>query len=125
MLCAVLQGSATANAALAAANVAAAVENMVATGTEGASETAVAASAAPGATAVAAAAPVVPQPAPAPPLRKAKTKEGKGKAGPMWCLSNKRGSFLKVILVAHDLILDICVLLFDYRFFRVLRSERS
>uniref|UniRef100_A0A674PEZ3 Chromodomain helicase DNA binding protein 4 n=1 Tax=Takifugu rubripes TaxID=31033 RepID=A0A674PEZ3_TAKRU len=54
------------------------LKNMVATGTDGASETAVAASAAPAAPAVAAAAPVVPQPAPAPPLRKAKTKEGKG-----------------------------------------------
>uniref|UniRef100_A0A668UPH6 DNA helicase n=1 Tax=Oreochromis aureus TaxID=47969 RepID=A0A668UPH6_OREAU len=46
-----LKGCATANAALAAANVAAAVENMVVAGTET---------------------------APAPPLRKAKTKEGKG-----------------------------------------------
>uniref|UniRef100_A0AAQ4PQU5 DNA helicase n=1 Tax=Gasterosteus aculeatus aculeatus TaxID=481459 RepID=A0AAQ4PQU5_GASAC len=48
-----LKGSATANAALAAANVAAAVENMVVAGTD-------------------------PPAAPAPPLRKAKTKEGKG-----------------------------------------------
>uniref|UniRef100_A0A8C2X1C6 Chromodomain helicase DNA binding protein 4 n=1 Tax=Cyclopterus lumpus TaxID=8103 RepID=A0A8C2X1C6_CYCLU len=50
-----LKGSATANAALAAANVAAAVENMVVAGTDGGPET-----------------------TPAPPLRKAKTKEGKG-----------------------------------------------
>lgn len=56
---------------------AAAVENMVATGTDGGSETSVPALAAP--SAVAAAAPVVPPAAPAPPLRKAKTKEGKGK----------------------------------------------
>lgn len=77
LCCAVLQGSATANAALAAANVAAAVENMVATGTDGGSETGIPASAAPSAAAVVV--PVVPPAAPAPPLRKAKTKEGKGK----------------------------------------------
>uniref|UniRef100_A0A3B4BXA4 DNA helicase n=1 Tax=Pygocentrus nattereri TaxID=42514 RepID=A0A3B4BXA4_PYGNA len=59
-----LRGSATANAALAAANVAAAVESMVAA--EG-----------PGAT-PAAPPPTDPQPPPAPPVRKAKTKEGKG-----------------------------------------------
>uniref|UniRef100_A0A669C189 Chromodomain helicase DNA binding protein 4 n=1 Tax=Oreochromis niloticus TaxID=8128 RepID=A0A669C189_ORENI len=52
-----LKGCATANAALAAANVAAAVENMVVAGTE---------------------TPIAPPAAPAPPLRKAKTKEGKG-----------------------------------------------
>uniref|UniRef100_H3CFF6 Chromodomain helicase DNA binding protein 4 n=1 Tax=Tetraodon nigroviridis TaxID=99883 RepID=H3CFF6_TETNG len=61
-----LKGSATANAALAAANVAAAVENMVVTGTDGGAETGVTASPAP------------PPAAPAPPVRKAKTKEGKG-----------------------------------------------
>lgn len=76
VLCAVLQGSATANAALAAANVAAAVENMVVTGTDGGAETGVTASPAPGTAAAAAA---VPPAAPVPPLRKAKTKEGKGK----------------------------------------------
>uniref|UniRef100_A0A3Q2VQR6 Chromodomain helicase DNA binding protein 4 n=1 Tax=Haplochromis burtoni TaxID=8153 RepID=A0A3Q2VQR6_HAPBU len=52
-----LKGCATANAALAAANVATAVENMVVAGTE---------------------TPAAPPAAPAPPLRKAKTKEGKG-----------------------------------------------
>ncbi|XP_036394002.1 chromodomain-helicase-DNA-binding protein 4 isoform X1 [Megalops cyprinoides] len=73
-----LRGSATATAALAAANVAAAVESMVTSGAEegqgarpavadGASSAAPAPSAA-----------VEPQPPPAPPLRKAKTKEGKG-----------------------------------------------
>lgn len=82
-LSAVLQGSATANAALAAANVAAAVENMVVTGTDGGAETGVTASPAPGATAAAAVAAAVPPAAPAPPLRKAKTKEGKGKASSM------------------------------------------
>ncbi|KAG7469369.1 hypothetical protein MATL_G00128050 [Megalops atlanticus] len=73
-----LRGSATATAALAAANVAAAVENMVASGAEegqGARPAVAggAASAAPAPTAAA-----EPQPPPAPPLRKAKTKEGKG-----------------------------------------------
>lgn len=58
---------------------AAAVENMVATGTDGGAETGVTASPAPGATAAAAVAAAVPPAAPAPPLRKAKTKEGKGK----------------------------------------------
>uniref|UniRef100_A0A8B9LWN0 Chromodomain helicase DNA binding protein 4a n=1 Tax=Astyanax mexicanus TaxID=7994 RepID=A0A8B9LWN0_ASTMX len=61
-----LRGSATANAALAAANVAAAVESMVAAE----------------APAAAAPAPVEPPPPPAPPVRKAKTKEGKGKQIP-------------------------------------------
>ncbi|KAK1805394.1 hypothetical protein P4O66_019709, partial [Electrophorus voltai] len=59
-----LRGSATANAALAAANVAAAVESMVA------AEAPVAIPAMPPS--------AEPQPPPAPPLRKAKTKEGKG-----------------------------------------------
>uniref|UniRef100_A0A8C2WZK4 Chromodomain helicase DNA binding protein 4 n=1 Tax=Cyclopterus lumpus TaxID=8103 RepID=A0A8C2WZK4_CYCLU len=68
-----LKGSATANAALAAANVAAAVENMVVAGTDGGPETSAAASPAP-APAIA----PTPAAAPAPPLRKAKTKEGKG-----------------------------------------------
>lgn len=58
-----LRGAAAANAALATANVPAAVDNMVA-------EVAPAAAAPP--------APVEPLPTPAPPLRKAKTKEGKG-----------------------------------------------
>ncbi|XP_076158076.1 chromodomain-helicase-DNA-binding protein 4a [Alosa pseudoharengus] len=58
-----LRGSATATAALAAANVAAAVESMV---TEGPAAT------------LAPPPPPEPQPPPAPPLRKAKTKEGKG-----------------------------------------------
>ncbi|XP_030640617.1 chromodomain-helicase-DNA-binding protein 4a [Chanos chanos] len=61
-----LRGSATANAALAAANVAAAVDNMVTSGTE-----------TPASTPSVPPAPE-PQPPPAPPLRKAKTKEGKG-----------------------------------------------
>ncbi|TNN54551.1 Chromodomain-helicase-DNA-binding protein 4 [Liparis tanakae] len=69
-----LKGSATATAALAAANVAAAVENMVVAGTDGGPEPSAPASPAP--------APVIAPPpvaaAPAPPLRKAKTKEGKG-----------------------------------------------
>ncbi|XP_051812413.1 chromodomain-helicase-DNA-binding protein 4 [Acanthochromis polyacanthus] len=70
-----LKGCATANAALAAANVAAAVENMVVAGTEGGAENV------PVVAPVAAAAPATPTAAPAPPavpLRKAKTKEGKG-----------------------------------------------
>ncbi|XP_058503493.1 chromodomain-helicase-DNA-binding protein 4 isoform X5 [Solea solea] len=71
-----LKGSASANAALAAANVAAAVENMVVAGTDGGPETGAATSPATALTPAAAA----PTPAapPAPPLRKAKTKEGKG-----------------------------------------------
>ncbi|XP_061573077.1 chromodomain-helicase-DNA-binding protein 4 isoform X2 [Cololabis saira] len=85
-----LKGCATANAALAAANVAAAVENMVVSGTDGGSETGPAASpvstpapaSAPTPTVAPAAppapAPPPPPPPPAPPLRKAKTKEGKG-----------------------------------------------
>ncbi|KAI1885786.1 hypothetical protein AGOR_G00207380 [Albula goreensis] len=67
-----LRGSASANAALAAANVAAAVESMV----EGAP-----AAGGAGAASLAVPAPISvaePQPPPAPPLRKAKTKEGKG-----------------------------------------------
>ncbi|KAM9782528.1 chromodomain-helicase-DNA-binding protein 4 [Neosynchiropus ocellatus] len=67
-----LKGSASANAALAAANVAAAVENMVVAGTEGEADAGAAASSAPAQAAAATPA------APAPPLRKAKTKEGKG-----------------------------------------------
>ncbi|XP_033957567.1 chromodomain-helicase-DNA-binding protein 4 isoform X1 [Pseudochaenichthys georgianus] len=69
-----LKGSASANAALSAASVAAAVENMVVPGTDGCLETGAAASP-PAPTPPAAAAPPAP---PAPPLRKAKTKEGKG-----------------------------------------------
>uniref|UniRef100_A0A671Y5S0 Chromodomain helicase DNA binding protein 4 n=1 Tax=Sparus aurata TaxID=8175 RepID=A0A671Y5S0_SPAAU len=65
-----LKGCATANAALAAANVAAAVENM--TGASASPATVPAPAAAP--------TPAAPPPAPAPPLRKAKTKEGKGKS---------------------------------------------
>ncbi|KAJ8354953.1 hypothetical protein SKAU_G00225200 [Synaphobranchus kaupii] len=71
-----LRGLASANAALAAANVAAAVENMVTSGAE-AGPVAGGASAASSSSP----APVVvaePQLPPAPPLRKAKTKEGKG-----------------------------------------------
>uniref|UniRef100_A0AAQ4PGX1 DNA helicase n=1 Tax=Gasterosteus aculeatus aculeatus TaxID=481459 RepID=A0AAQ4PGX1_GASAC len=74
-----LKGSATANAALAAANVAAAVENMVVAGTDAGLEAA--ASPAPASAPAPAPAPTPAEPpaAPAPPLRKAKTKEGKGK----------------------------------------------
>lgn len=68
---------------------AAAVENMVVTGTDGGAETGVTASPAPGATAAAAAVAAVPPAAPAPPLRKAKTKEGKGKVSSLWCLQKK------------------------------------
>ncbi|XP_074930248.1 LOW QUALITY PROTEIN: chromodomain-helicase-DNA-binding protein 4 [Cottoperca gobio] len=71
-----LKGCATATAALAAANVAAAVENMVVAGTDGGSETRAAASPAPAP--APAPPPAAPPAAPAPPLRKAKTKEGKG-----------------------------------------------
>ncbi|XP_041843081.1 chromodomain-helicase-DNA-binding protein 4 isoform X4 [Melanotaenia boesemani] len=70
-----LKGCATANAALAAANVAAAVENMVVSGTDGGAETASPASAPAPPPPAAALTPAAP---PAPPLRKAKTKEGKG-----------------------------------------------
>ncbi|XP_023151054.1 chromodomain-helicase-DNA-binding protein 4 isoform X5 [Amphiprion ocellaris] len=68
-----LKGCATANAALAAANVAAAVENMVVAGSEGGAENVPAV-----APAAAAATPATALAAPAVPLRKAKTKEGKG-----------------------------------------------
>ncbi|XP_068616413.1 chromodomain-helicase-DNA-binding protein 4 [Brachionichthys hirsutus] len=71
-----LKGSATANAALAAANVAAAVESMVVEGTDGGVEASVAT--APTPSPAATATPAAPQEVPAPPLRKAKTKEGKG-----------------------------------------------
>ncbi|XP_028836078.1 chromodomain-helicase-DNA-binding protein 4 isoform X2 [Denticeps clupeoides] len=68
-----LRGSATANAALAAANVAAAIESMVTgSGAEGGGGAGAAATANP------APPPLPPQQPPAPPLRKAKTKEGKG-----------------------------------------------
>uniref|UniRef100_I3K598 Chromodomain helicase DNA binding protein 4 n=1 Tax=Oreochromis niloticus TaxID=8128 RepID=I3K598_ORENI len=73
-----LKGCATANAALAAANVAAAVENMVVAGTESGADTAPATLTPPVSTPAAAPAPIAPPAAPAPPLRKAKTKEGKG-----------------------------------------------
>uniref|UniRef100_A0A671Y9U0 Chromodomain helicase DNA binding protein 4 n=1 Tax=Sparus aurata TaxID=8175 RepID=A0A671Y9U0_SPAAU len=73
-----LKGCATANAALAAANVAAAVENMVVAGTDGGAETGASASPATVPAPAAAPTPAAPPPAPAPPLRKAKTKEGKG-----------------------------------------------
>lgn len=89
-----LQGCATANAALAAANVAAAVENMVVSGTEGGAESAIVVPPAPAAPAAATATTTAPTPAagppaPAPPLRKAKTKEGKGKVtiGSLHCWS--------------------------------------
>ncbi|XP_046885492.1 LOW QUALITY PROTEIN: chromodomain-helicase-DNA-binding protein 4 [Hypomesus transpacificus] len=73
-----LKGCASANAALAAASVAAAVESMVVVA-EGVVEPAAAPSPVPAPTPVVVVppAPVVPPP-PAPPLRKAKTKEGKG-----------------------------------------------
>ncbi|XP_077576169.1 chromodomain-helicase-DNA-binding protein 4 isoform X4 [Stigmatopora nigra] len=64
------KGSATANAALAAANVAAAVESMVVAGPDSATNGSTAPAQPPAATA--------PLPPPPPPLRKAKTKEGKG-----------------------------------------------
>uniref|UniRef100_A0A3P8R320 DNA helicase n=1 Tax=Astatotilapia calliptera TaxID=8154 RepID=A0A3P8R320_ASTCA len=73
-----LKGCATANAALAAANVATAVENMVVAGTESGADTAPATLTPPVSTPAAAPAPTAPPAAPAPPLRKAKTKEGKG-----------------------------------------------
>uniref|UniRef100_A0A8C7YHE0 Chromodomain helicase DNA binding protein 4 n=1 Tax=Oryzias sinensis TaxID=183150 RepID=A0A8C7YHE0_9TELE len=74
-----LKGCATANVALAAANVAATVENMVVSGTDG-TESIPAAPPVSTSTpaAPAAPAPAAPAAAPAPPLRKAKTKEGKG-----------------------------------------------
>uniref|UniRef100_A0A3B4YMR9 Chromodomain helicase DNA binding protein 4 n=1 Tax=Seriola lalandi dorsalis TaxID=1841481 RepID=A0A3B4YMR9_SERLL len=75
-----LKGCATANAALAAANVAAAVENMVVAGTDGGAETSAAPLPTPASTPAAAPTPAAP---PAPPLRKAKTKEGKGTVGQM------------------------------------------
>uniref|UniRef100_A0A8C4ETG5 DNA helicase n=1 Tax=Dicentrarchus labrax TaxID=13489 RepID=A0A8C4ETG5_DICLA len=78
-----LKGCATANAALAAANVAAAVENMVVAGTDGGAESGTATSPTPAP--AAAPTPAAPPAAPAPPLRKAKTKEGKGG----FVLSNK------------------------------------
>ncbi|CAL8247378.1 unnamed protein product [Lota lota] len=75
-----LKGCATANAALAAANVAAAVENMVVAGSDGGAEARRAPTPEP--SPIPSPAPVVAPPpppaAPAPPLRKAKTKEGKG-----------------------------------------------
>uniref|UniRef100_A0A8C9TKM4 Chromodomain helicase DNA binding protein 4 n=1 Tax=Scleropages formosus TaxID=113540 RepID=A0A8C9TKM4_SCLFO len=73
-----LRGSASATAALAAANVAAAVESMVASGTEGGPTPGTAGLG--GSTSATPVPSVVaePQPPPAPPLRKAKTKEGKG-----------------------------------------------
>ncbi|XP_028280173.1 chromodomain-helicase-DNA-binding protein 4 isoform X2 [Parambassis ranga] len=73
-----LKGCATANAALAAANVAAAVENMVVAGTDGGAETAPNATSASASTPAVTSTPSAPPAAPAPPLRKAKTKEGKG-----------------------------------------------
>lgn len=78
------KGCATANAALAAANVAAAVENMVVAGTDGGAEPSTTASPAPAPTPATAPTPAAAPAAPAPPLRKAKTKEGKGKVGQMW-----------------------------------------
>uniref|UniRef100_A0A672HGK5 Uncharacterized protein n=1 Tax=Salarias fasciatus TaxID=181472 RepID=A0A672HGK5_SALFA len=75
-----LKGCATANAALAAANVAAAVENMVVAGTDVGGETGSAASPASAPAPAAAPTAAAPPAAPAPPLRKAKTKEGKGEA---------------------------------------------
>uniref|UniRef100_A0A3P8S9H2 Chromodomain helicase DNA binding protein 4b n=1 Tax=Amphiprion percula TaxID=161767 RepID=A0A3P8S9H2_AMPPE len=72
-----VQGCATANAALAAANVAAAVENMVVAGSEGGAENVPAVAPA---AAAAAATPAAALAAPAVPLRKAKTKEGKPNA---------------------------------------------
>ncbi|XP_031643051.1 chromodomain-helicase-DNA-binding protein 4 isoform X2 [Oncorhynchus kisutch] len=74
-----LKGCASANAALAAANVAAAVESMVVAGTEAGGDTGAGGSAAKESPPAALASVPVAVPAvPAPPLRKAKTKEGKG-----------------------------------------------
>ncbi|XP_077381990.1 chromodomain-helicase-DNA-binding protein 4 isoform X1 [Festucalex cinctus] len=73
------KGSASANAALAAANVAAAVENMVVAGPDRAADGGSAPTDAAAATAqTPPAAPAAAPPPPPPPLRKAKTKEGKG-----------------------------------------------
>lgn len=72
-----MRGSASANAALAAANVAAAVESMVTKVDAGGGGPALA-TAPPTTTAAPVAAPPPPQQPPAVPLRKAKTKEGKG-----------------------------------------------
>lgn len=73
-----MRGSASANAALAAANVAAAVESMVTKVDGGGGGGGAVATAPPTSTAAPAAAPPPPQQPPAVPLRKAKTKEGKG-----------------------------------------------
>ncbi|KAK6326711.1 hypothetical protein J4Q44_G00023560 [Coregonus suidteri] len=74
-----LKGCASANAALAAANVAAAVESMVVAGAEAGGDTGAGGSAAKDSSPAAPASIPVAVPAPpAPPLRKAKTKEGKG-----------------------------------------------
>lgn len=73
-----LRGAAAANAALATANVPAAVDTMVA-------EVAPAAAPAPPPPP----APVEPQAAPAPPLRKAKTKEGKGRRWFLFLMPNQ------------------------------------
>lgn len=73
-----MRGSASANAALAAANVAAAVESMVTKVDAGGGGGPALATAPPTTTAAPVAAPPPPQQPPAVPLRKAKTKEGKG-----------------------------------------------
>lgn len=74
---------------------AAAVENMVVTGTDGGVETGVTALPVPGVTAAAAAA-AVPPAAPAPPLRKAKTKEGKGNVA-----SSEKVALCRVLVAGH------------------------
>lgn len=91
-----MRGSASANAALAAANVAAAVESMV-TRVDGGG-------AAPTATATSTAAPAAlppPQQPPAVPLRKAKTKEGKGQM--------REGVYLKVFLGGTKSVFIKCI----------------
>uniref|UniRef100_A0A8D3BYJ2 DNA helicase n=1 Tax=Scophthalmus maximus TaxID=52904 RepID=A0A8D3BYJ2_SCOMX len=99
-----LKGCATANAALAAANVAAAVENMVVAGADGGAETGAATSPTPAPTPAVAPTPAAPPP---PPLRKAKTKEGKG-----FALSNKTNVKAQIKAMAGLVSSSLCLILF-------------